>query len=84
MMLFSLQNFLFFLFIGSSQVDPDADWKPHKKARNFDDDDDDDSSDESEIDLLKDEAAEFVQGSSTKQQRPAKKKARIQMPKDDE
>lgn len=71
--------------IGSSQVDPDNDWKPHRKARNSDEDDDENSSsDESEVNLLKQEAAGFIQGSSINHQRPAKKKARIKIPKDDD
>jgi len=63
---------------GGSESQGDADWKPHKKARHFDedDDDDDDSSVDSEINLLKDEAAEFVQH--------LKKKARTQMPTEDD
>ena len=44
------------------------------------DDDEDNSTDESELNLLKDEATEFVQGSSINHQRPAKKKARIHIP----
>lgn len=71
-------------FTGGSQGEADTNWKPHKKARQFDEDDDDESSAESEIDLLKDEAAEFVQNSSINHARSAKKKARTQMPKDDD
>ncbi|CAF4475586.1 unnamed protein product, partial [Rotaria magnacalcarata] len=45
---------------GASEPDPDRDWKPRKKIRRTgaDDDDEDTSTDESEIDLLKNEAAE--------------------------
>ncbi|CAF1413686.1 unnamed protein product [Adineta steineri] len=63
----------------SSQKDPDNDWKPHRKARHSDDDDESNSTDKSEINLLNEEAAEFVQGSSVHDQRPAKKKARVHM-----
>ncbi|CAF3370361.1 unnamed protein product [Rotaria sp. Silwood1] len=64
-----------------SQMDPDNDWKPRKKTRHsHDDDDENNSTDESEIDLLKQEAAEFVQGSSIDHQHSAKKKARISIP----
>ncbi|CAM4755284.1 unnamed protein product [Rotaria magnacalcarata] len=71
---------------GASEPDPDRDWKPRKKIRRTgaDDDDEDTSTDESEIDLLKNEAAEFVQGSSVNQQRPAKKKARMSMSDEDD
>ncbi len=70
---------------GSIQVDPDNDWRPHKKARHSDDDDDEnDSTDESELNLLKGEAAEFVQGSSLNHPRPAKNKARVHIPIDDD
>lgn len=65
--------------------DPDNDWKPHRKARQTDDEDDENnSSDDSEVNLLNEEAADFIQESSLNHQRPAKKKARIQMPKDDD
>jgi len=87
-----VNDFFFFLFnvtliyiIGSFQKDPDNDWKPHKKTRNSNNDDDEDNStDESELNLLKVEAAKFVQNSSTNNQRPAKKKARIHIPNDDD
>ncbi|CAF1005162.1 unnamed protein product [Rotaria sordida] len=63
----------------SSQIDPDNDWKPRKKTRHSDDEENS-STDESEINLLKHEAAKFVQGSSINHERPAKKKARISVP----
>ncbi|CAF3417053.1 unnamed protein product [Rotaria socialis] len=71
---------------GVSEPDPDRDWKPRKKIvrAGADDDDEDISTDESEIELLKNEAAEFVQGSSVNQQRPAKKKARMSMSDEDD
>ncbi|UJR15846.1 hypothetical protein I4U23_002772 [Adineta vaga] len=69
--------------IGDSLDASDKAWKPHRKARQSENDDEDVSTDDSEIDLLKEEAAEFVQSSSIYDQRPAKKKARVQMPKDD-
>ncbi|MCC7159917.1 MAG: hypothetical protein IT281_10330 [Ignavibacteria bacterium] len=77
---------LILIFKGVSEPDPDRDWKPRKKIRRADADDDDEdiSTDESEIDLLKNEAAEFVQGSSVNQQRPAKKKARMSMSDEDD
>ena len=67
-----------------SRDTPDNDWKPHRKARHSDHDDEDVSTDESEIGLLKEEAAEFVQGTSIKNPRSAKKKARVHMPKDND
>ncbi|CAF1559760.1 unnamed protein product [Adineta ricciae] len=69
---------------GDSQGAPDNDWKPHRKARHSDHDDEDVSTDASEIDLLKEEAAEFVQGTSINNSRSAKKKARVHMPKDND
>ncbi len=74
----------FLSIIGGSQVDPDNDWKPHKKARHTDDEDEENSTDESELNLLKDEAAEFVQNSSITHPRTAKKKARIHVADDDD
>jgi hypothetical protein len=68
----------------SLKIDPDNDWKPHKKARQSDNEDEDHSSDESEINLLREEAAEFVQNSSINLPRPAKKKARLDLPNDDD
>ncbi len=71
--------------VGGSQIDPDNDWKPHKKARHSDNmDEEDNSTDESELQLLKEEANGFVQGSLSKDQRPAKKKARVHIPDDDD
>jgi len=85
-----VNDFFFFFFniiliyiIGSFQTDPDNDWKPHKKVRHSDDDEDN-STDESELNLLKNEAAEFVQDSSINHQRPAKKKARVDISNDDD
>jgi hypothetical protein len=71
--------------LGVSQADPDNDWKPNKKVRHSDENDDEDnSSDESELNLLKQEAAEFVLDSSPNHQRSAKKKARVHIPDDDD
>ncbi len=86
MISFFLFNIILIYIIGSFQRDPDNDWKPHKKARHsdHDDDDEDNSTDESELNLLKNEAAEFVQNSSVHHQRPAKTKARIHIPNDDD
>ena len=82
---FFQERLIFFSLVGDSLGDPDHDWKPQKKTPHNDgEDDDNNSSDDSEVDLLKEEAAEFVQGSSSNHQRPAKKKARMQMPKDDD
>ncbi|CAF2809533.1 unnamed protein product [Rotaria sp. Silwood2] len=64
---------------GGSQMNPDNDWKPSKKTRHSDNDENN-STDEDEINLLQQEAAEFVEGSSINHQRPAKKKARIYIP----
>lgn len=58
------------------------DWKPHKKARTSDeknDDDDDVSTDDSELNLLKEEAEEFIRNASVNHSRPAKKKARLHL-----
>ena len=78
--LLSLQSVL--CILGDSRDAPDKDWKPHRKARHSDRDDEDVSTDDSEIDLLKGEAAEFIQGTSVNNPRSAKKKARVHMPKD--
>jgi hypothetical protein len=82
---FFLFNVTLIYIIGGFQRDPDNDWKPHKKARHSDhDDDEDNSTDESELNLLKDEANEFIQGSSINDQRPAKKKARVHISDEDD
>ena len=69
--------------LGNDQADPDNDWKPHRRARAVNDDDDDDAStDDSELELLRQEASEFVQGSSSHNPRSAKKKARLHLQDD--
>lgn len=72
------------ILAGDSQGIPDKDWKPHRKARHSEADDDDASTDESELDLLREEAAEFVRDASIGKARPAKKKARLREPDDDD
>jgi hypothetical protein len=63
--------------------DPDRNWKPDRKTRSFDNDDDDSSEDETELSLLKDEAAEFVRDSSASKCRSAKKRARLNLHDDE-
>lgn len=61
--------------------DPDQDWKPHHKARpsHRDDNGDESSTDDSEFELLREEAAEFAHDASTRHSRPAKKKAKLNL-----
>jgi len=61
--------------------DPDQDWKPHHKARpsHRDDNGDESSTDDSEFELLRQEAAEFAHDASTRHSRPAKKKAKLNL-----
>ena len=67
----------------SSQMNVYNEWKPRKKTGYSKNDDENYSTDDSEIDLLKKEAAEFIQDSSMNHQRSAKKKARVSMPDED-
>ena len=71
---------LVFLISANPHDDPDQDWKPHRKAHSSHNDDDDGSStDESEFELLREEAADFVENSSMHHSRPAKKKAKLNL-----
>ncbi|CAF0962038.1 unnamed protein product [Rotaria sordida] len=60
----------------SIKSDDDIEWKPQKNSRTFDESDDD-SSDDSEMDLAKQEATEFIKGSTVKKHGSVIKKPRI-------
>ncbi|CAF2498507.1 unnamed protein product [Rotaria sp. Silwood2] len=64
------------------ESDDDTEWKPPKNSRCFDESDDD-SSDDSEIDLTKQEAVEFVKGSTAENHGPVIKKPRFEDESDD-
>ncbi|CAF4332371.1 unnamed protein product, partial [Adineta steineri] len=60
----------------SIESDGDIEWKPEKNSRNFDETDDY-SSDESDRELRKKEATEFIQGSTSNHHNSKNKKPRL-------
>ncbi|CAF3467365.1 unnamed protein product [Rotaria sp. Silwood1] len=62
--------------------DDDTEWKPSKNSRCFDESSSD-SSDDSEIELAKQEAAEFIKDSTAKNHGPVNKKLRVEEEDDD-
>ena len=71
--------YLFIIELGS---DRDPEWKPSKYSEYFDETDDD-SSDDSDIDLVKQDATEFIKGSIAKNHGSTIKKFNLDE-KDDE
>ncbi|CAF3474816.1 unnamed protein product [Rotaria sp. Silwood1] len=62
--------------------DDDTEWKPSKNSRCFDESSSD-SSDDSEIELAKQEATEFIKDSTAKNHGPVNKKLRVEEEDDD-
>jgi len=68
--------FHFNLFIIETDDDDDIEWKPHKNSRYLNESDDD-STDDSDKELAKKEADEFIQGSTANHHGPVTKKPRV-------
>jgi len=71
-----LFHFNLFIIETDDDDDDDIEWKPHKHSRYLNESDND-STDDSDKELAKKEAAEFIQGSTADHHGPVTKKPRL-------
>jgi hypothetical protein len=68
--------FLFHFNLFILEIDDDTEWKPHKNSR-YSNETDDDSTDDSDKELAKQEADDFIKSSTADHHGPVIKKPRV-------